>query len=373
MHLSRRTFLVSSVALAMPANAFGQRPPSLASFEGMIVIDGLGAMRDPYAPEDHLRLSDRAWAEIRATGVTAIRDTVFPVGNVLDAWAEYKRDVQLRQDLVGANPDRLVLVRSVDDIMRAKREKKLGILLGTQDTSMIGAALDRLAEMKKDGVLTIQLTYNNRNLAGDGALESADAGLSNLGRKMIERIESEKLLLDLSHGGAKTMAEAVDHAKRPLVISHTGARRLHDHVRNTADETMRAVADKGGVIGVYFMPFLTADGVPRGSDLIRHIEHVTNVVGEDHVGLGSDNGPLPQSLDAASRERMRNWQLERIRLGIAAPGETANTLTLVADYNSIDRYRRLRRDLRYRGWKDARLEKLFGKNFLRVYRDAWGA
>ena len=98
---------------------------------------------------------------------------------------------------------------------------------------MVGSELDRLAQMKKDGVLTVQLTYNNRNLSGDGSLEPANAGLSKLGKATIERIETEKQLLDLSHGGARTMAEAAAFAKRPLVISHTGARALTDHPRNT--------------------------------------------------------------------------------------------------------------------------------------------
>src|SRR4030095_12697393 len=128
--------------------------------------------------------------------------------------------------------------------------------------------------MKKDGVMTVQLTYNNRNLSGDGSLEAANAGLSKLGKATIERIEAEKLLLDLSHGGARTMAEATAHAKRPLVISHTAARALTEHPRNTAEETIRAVADKGGVVVVYFMPFLTPDSHPKAADLIRHIEHV---------------------------------------------------------------------------------------------------
>jgi membrane dipeptidase len=220
--------------------------------------------------------------------------------------------------------------------------------------------------------MTVQLTYNNRNLSGDGALEPANAGLSKLGRATIERIEAEKLLLDLSHGGARTMAEAVAHAKRPPVISHTGARALTDHVRNTSDETIRAVAHKGGVVGVYFMMFLTPDSHPKGSDLIAHIEHVARVAGEDHVGIGTDNGVLPIGTDAKAREENRKWALERIKAGIASPGEGPDIFPMVADYNSVDRYRRLARDLARRGWSQNRLEKLFGGNFLRVYREAWG-
>src|SRR4029453_14482329 len=194
--------------------------------------------------------------------------------------------------------------------------------------------------MKKAGVMTVQLTYNNRNLSGDGSLEPDNAGLSKLGKATIERIEAEKQLLDLSHGGARTMAEAAAFAKRPLVISHTGARALTDHPRNTADATIKAVADKGGVVGVYFMPFLTLDSRPKGEDLLRHVEHIANVAGQDHVGIGRDNGPLPMLLDAAAKERLRKWALERIKAGIAAPGEGVDVYPMVEAYNSVDRYRR---------------------------------
>jgi membrane dipeptidase len=302
-----------------------------------------------------------------------VRDSVFPVGNVADPWGDYLKAIDEKKDRFSANPDRLLLVRGAADILKAKRERKFGVLLGTQDTTMIGPELDRVAQLKKDGVMTIQLTYNNRNLCGDGALEPDNAGLSKLGRATIERIEAEKLLLDLSHGGARTMAEAAAHSKRPLVISHTAARALTDHPRNTGDETIRAVANKGGVVGVYFMPFLTLDSQPKGDDLIRHIEHIANVAGEDHVGIGTDNGVLPRVITEATRKANREWALGRIKAGIASPGEGPDVFPIVADYNSIDRYRRLADDLGRRGWSASRLEKLLGGNFLRVCRDAWGA
>ncbi len=372
MQVDRRTVIATGAAALLAGPALAQRRPATGWYDRAIIIDGLGGLGDPYTPEEQLRISDRGWAETLATGVTAIRDTVLPVGNVADPWAEYQKGVAEKKNIFNANPDYLLMVRNAADILKAKREKKLGVILGTQDPAMVGPELDRLAQMKKDGVLTVQLTYNNRNLAGDGALEPANAGLSKLGRATIERIETEKLLLDLSHGGARTMAEAAAHAKRPLVISHTASRALTDHPRNTSDETIKAVADKGGVVGVYFMPFLTLDSKPKGDDLLHHVEHVANVAGEDHVGIGTDNGPLPMLLDAEAKERLRKWALERIKAGIAAPGEGVDVYPMVADYNSVDRYRRFAEDLRKRGWSEARLEKLMGGNFLRVYREAWG-
>jgi membrane dipeptidase len=373
MQIDRRTLIAGGLATLVAGPALAQRSAARGSwFDRAVIIDALGGTGDPYAPDGQLRWSDRAWTETVGTGVTVVRDTVFPVGNSADPWGDYQKNIVDRQNMFGANPDRLLLIRSAADILKAKRDKKFGVVLGTQDTSMVGAQLDRLAQMKKDGLMTVQLTYNLQNLSGDGSLEPSNGGLSNLGRDTIRRIEAEKLLLDLAHGGARTIDEAIAYAKRPLVISHTGARALMDHPRNTSDSSMKAVADKGGVVGVYFMPYLRADMHPAAADVIAHVEHVANVVGEDHVGIGTDNGVLPTNFDAETKKKMDDWQRERIRLGIAAPGEAVGVYPFVADYNSVDRYRRFAADLQKRGWTEARLEKLMGANFLRVYRDAWG-
>src|SRR5258705_903769 len=346
MDVDRRTMIVGTAAALAGGPGLARKEDAAPGwYRQAIVIDALGGVGDPYSPDEQLRLGDRAWAEMVATGVRVLGTAVMPIGNPQALWGDYQKDLALKQNILNANPDRLVLVRSAADILKAKREKKFAVVLGTQDTSMVGGELDRLAQMKKDGVMTVQLTYNNRNLSGDGSLEPANAGLSKLGKATIERIEKEKLLLDLSHGGARTMAEATAYAKRPLVISHTGARALTDHPRNTDDATIKAVADKGGVVGVYFMPFLTLDSHPKAADVIAHVEHVANIAGEDHVGIGTDNGVLPTTLDAETKKKLEKWQLERIKAGIAAPGEAGRVHPLVEDYNSVDRYERVARDL----------------------------
>lgn len=373
MEVDRRTMLAGTAAM-MAAPALAKRKAAAGTwYDSAIVIDALGGIGDPYAPDDQLRLSDRTWTEMVGTGVTLLRDTVMPVGNVADPWGDFQKDLQVKKDILNANPDRLILVRIAADILKAKREKKFGWIWGTQDSAMFSPDLNRIAEAKKNGVMSVQLTYNNGNLAGDGSLEPRNSGLTKLGKATIERIEAEKLLLDLSHGGARTMAEAAAFAKRPLVISHTGSRALIDHPRNTADDTIKAVADKGGVVGVYFMPYLAVNQHPTGAELIAHVEHIANVAGEDHVGIGTDNGVLPTILDAETKRKLDENQRMRIATGIAAPGEAVGVYPFMPDYNSIDRYRRFANDLQKRGWTEARLEKLMGGNFLRVYKDAWGA
>ena len=372
MQIDRRMML-GGTAAALAAPALGQRRVARGDwYSRAIVVDALGGLFDPYGQPGVTRWSDRAWQETLATGVTVVRNTVFPVGNVADPWGDYQKSIQQQAGTFAANPDRLLLIRTAADILKAKQERKLAVVRGTQDTVMIGPELDRLAQLKKDGVMSVQLTYNNGNLAGDGALEPRNGGLTKLGKATIDRIEAEKLLLDLSHGGARTMAEAAAHAKRPLVISHTASRAVYDHPRNTEDATIKAVADKGGVVGVYFMPFLRADSQPSGEDLLRHIEHVANVAGEEGIGIGTDNGLLPRVITEETRKQNREWALERIKAGIASPGEGPEVFPMVADYNSVDRYQRLATVLGKRGWTQARLEKFMGGNFLRVFRDAWG-
>ena len=373
MNLDRRTVLAGTAATLAASSAFAAKPARYpAWYSNAIVIDGLGGIGDPYGPEKELRLTDRAWAEYGLTGLTAVRDTLLPVGNYADSWDQFQKNLADYKNTFLANPERLKLVEKASDIIACKRDGKLGIILGTQDTAMVGPALDRLTQMKKDGVRCVQLTYNLRNLSGDGSIEPGNAGLSNLGRKTIERIEAEKLLLDLAHGGARTIDEAIAFAKRPLTISHTGSRALYDHPRNVSDAAIRAVADKGGVVGVYFMPYLAANMHPSGATLLDNIEHVAKIAGEDHVSIGTDGGVLPLVIDAKAREDAKKAYQERTAAGIAAPGEGPDVFTVVEDYNSIDKLERLGNDLMKRGWTTTQVEKLLGRNLLRLYGEVWG-
>jgi membrane dipeptidase len=373
MQVDRRTMIAGAGAAiaAAPSLARGANR-SAPWYSNAIVIDGLGGINDPYSPDDQLRLSDRGWAEYQATGLTVVRDTMLPVGNHADSWEQFQKSLDQYHSYFAANPDRLKLVEKSADILACKREGKLGVMLGTQDTAMAGPALDRLAEMQKRGVRAVQLTYNLANLSGDGSIEPRNSGITNLGRDTIRRIESEKLLLDLAHGGARTIDEAIAFAKRPLTISHTGARAITDHPRNASDAAIRGIAGKGGVVGVYFMPYLAPDSHPTGAMLLDHIDHVAKVGGEDHVSIGTDGGVLPLVIDAKAIENARKDYEQRKAAGIAAPGEGPDVFTIVRDYNSIDKLERLGNDLKKRGWTTVQVEKLLGRNLLRLYGDVWG-
>jgi membrane dipeptidase len=368
---SRRELLAGMAALAaLPAVAKAQGPAF--DYSKAIVIDGLGGPDDPASDNDAIKLSPRGKAELLQSGISAFNVTVGAVGNEPDTWNMTIGNIGKFGNMIAANPDVFVPGLSAAAIRAAKAAGRIALVYGTQDTAMAGTDLDRLETLKGLGVRIVQLTYNRRNLSGDGSLEPANAGLSKLGRATIERIETEKLLLDLSHGGQRTIAEAIAAAKRPMTVSHTGARALNDNPRNVWDAEMKACADKGGVVGIYFMPFLVPSSKPKPADVVRHLVHAVNVCGEDHVGIGTDGGNSLRVVDAEMKKRMIEINNERQARGIAAPGEGPDVVTWVAGVDGPMRFKILAGLLEKEGWTATRIEKILGANILRLYGDVWG-
>jgi membrane dipeptidase len=222
------------------------------------------------------------------------------------------------------------------------------------------------------GVRIIQLTYNLRNQLGDGSIVPEARGLTDFGHKVVERLNANRIMVDLSHSGRQICLDAARASKQPISINHTGCRALTDLPRNKTDEELRLVAEKGGFVGIYFMPFLTPGRQPAGEDVVRHIEHALNVCGEDHIGIGSDGGTTPIDDLEAYRVMLEKEHADRVAKGVAAPGERADTHPFVDDLRGPDQFRKLYRLLAERGHKPARIEKILGGNFVRYARDIWG-
>jgi membrane dipeptidase len=233
--------------------------------------------------------------------------------------------------------------------------------------------LSRLQLFYDLGVRISQPTYNLRNLIGDGCLEPNDGGLSRLGLDFVAEINRLNMLLDLSHAGPRTISQGIAASKAPVAITHTGCRALVDVPRNTHDSELKALADRGGVAGIYFMPFLRAGGQPHAEDLIRHLEHAVNVCGEDHVGLGTDGSISGIVLDDKMREMQRKFHESRVQAHVAAPGEAADIFNVIPEYNDARRFRTLAEDLSGRGWPSRRIEKILGANFARLFSEVWKA
>ncbi|MGY4395740.1 membrane dipeptidase [Sphingomonas sp. UYAg733] len=370
---SRRSILVGAAALAIAgplgAKGLGAQGSGADRYRRAMVIDGLSSIGnlDPKAPGVRAQLD-----VFRASGLTAINQTVGAAGNTPDRFGETLRRIARYERFIRAFPDRLLHVRSAADLKLAQDSNRLGVIFGFQDCVPLETEIDRLDLFDQLGVRIIQLTYNKRNLVGDGCLETANGGLSDYGREVVAGLNARRIMVDTSHAGARTIADAIAASTAPIAISHTGCRALVDVPRNTPDAEFRALADKGGVAGIYFMPFLRAAGQPRGEDVIRHIEHAVKVAGEDHVSLGTDGGIRAAPTGAAALAEQRQFYDERKALGVAAPGEAPDVLNIVPDYNEPTRFLRLADDLAARRWPERRIEKLLGGNFARLCADVWG-
>jgi membrane dipeptidase len=280
-------------------------------------------------------------------------------------------DILRWESEIDRHPDTFVRIRKAQDILDAKKARRTGLIYGFQDGVAFETDLDRLNDLHQLGLRVVQPTYNRRNLLGDGCLEPANAGLSRTGIEAIERMNTLGILVDLSHCGRQTAADAIGASKNPVAFTHTGCAAVADHPRNRTDEELRAVADKGGVSGIYFMPYLNGGKQPTAADVIRHLEHMINVAGEDHVSIGTDGTISPAVIDQAYKDAFARSIRSRREAGIGAPQETEDGYLFANDLNTTRRFETLASMLADRGHNGTRIEKILGRNLLRVFAETW--
>ena len=375
--MDRREFLTATTATAalaaFPAMTQVPAPSKRPLGDPALWVDTQGGVDGWDEPQPGRFVpSPKLIEAIGQRQIDLIGMTVGEVGNGPDRFRSAVQSVAEWDALIAEHRAHFAKIESIADIRGARTAGKMGLIYNFQDTTALEGDSARVATFAALGVKQIQLTYNKRNLAGDGCLERANAGLSDFGREVIAKIEEAKVLLDLSHAGQRTIAEGIAAAKRPPAITHSACRDLVDLPRNTFDAEMRALADKGGVFGLYLMPFLRLKGQPQKEDLIRHVEHALKVCGEDHIGLGTDGPLFGYEINDETKKRQREFYEDRVKRGISAPGEAADVLNMVEGYNDVGRYATLAADLKGRGWSQARIDKLLGGNFVRLFGEAWG-
>lgn len=375
--ISRREFTAaaaSAAALALvPRGVRAAVPAPWDRYADAIVIDALATP----GPFNIPNMYARPWtaemiANAKVSGITAMNVTLSGGGATgAQAFESTVRNLSFVQRELDTHPAVLQSVRTVADIARAKETKRVGLIAGFQDTTMLETDINRLSLFHDLGVRIIQLTYNLRNVVGDGCLEPGNAGLSSFGRQVVARMNELGILVDTSHCGRRTTLDAIATSAKPVSATHSGCAALNDVPRNKTDEQLRALAGRGGVIGIYTMPFLRSSGQPALEDFVRHVEHALNVCGEDHVGIGTDNSITPLDLTPQFRAEHAGFVRERRRQGIGAPGEDENVFNYVPELNSPRRMEKIADALATRGHSTSRIEKVLGLNWLRLFRETW--
>jgi membrane dipeptidase len=333
------------------------QPPAAA-----IVIDGLGEVHLDYPPS----LID----EMRASGM---RGCVVTVGNPAlqgpTAFDDMKAEIEGYDRHIAANGERFVRALSASDLDRARDSGRIGLMYYTQNATPLGDDSARLSELQALGVRIVQLTYNTRNLLGDGCLERTDSRLSRFGVEVVERMNAMRMLVDASHCGEATTRDAIETSTKPIAITHSGCKALFDHPRNKTDGTIRQLAQKGGVIGIFQInPYLGPRERNTLDDYVRHIEQAIRIAGADHVGIGSDreHRTIP---DTPEEKQKLIDELSRLRPVTAA---TFRWPFFISELNGPARMTAIRQALEKRRMTAATIDKVLGGNWYRLFKETIG-
>jgi membrane dipeptidase len=328
----------------------------LTIHEKSVIVNGMDATGLDRLNFDYLqRLSD--------SGLTAFISAPSTEDNFVGA----VRKLCDSYAILDKNADRLVHATSAGDIRGAKRSGKVAMIFGLQNAKPIEDNVNLLRIFHKLGVRVVQLTYQRRNLLGDGCGERTDCGLSHFGLKAVETMNELGLLIDLSHVGVTTTLEAIEISKDPVAFTHTCARDLCNHVRNKTADEIKAMAEKSGVMGIsYLSHMVKPDGNVSGTTIdhyLDHIDYVVKLVGVDHVGVGFDYK------EDRKREEWDRLPTVYPELSVKQPYDFQN-LT-VRDLKDIRGLSSITKGLVSRGYSGQDVSKILGGNFLRVFERVW--
>lgn len=339
-----------------------QRATSL--HEAAVIIDGLGGsmLRRPSPEVNGL---DRI-GQYLTNGVTVTNETMAAPAadarSAMHALFDY-------HCLAQVDEGRTLAIRTTDDILRCKREGRLGVLTGFQGANPFEDDLSLVYVFHELGLRITNLVYNKRNLLGSGISEAVDEGLTAYGHQVVHELNRLGITLDLSHTALGTSLDALKATRAPAVFSHSNAKRLTEHSRNLTDEQIRAAADTGGLVGLcpHSMFNEKSKGVrPTLTDFFEHFDYMVDLVGIDHVAIGTDlfGG---QNLSET---------VYRFKLGLGKPGSWGGygiEEKYVIGFDNVYGWLNITRGLVSKGLSDEDVLKVLGGNWLRVFRDTWGA
>ena len=302
---------------------------------------------------------------VRESGITALKSTL---GGATGNFEDAVNDIAAANQLMEKRADLFLQVRTQTDFDRARKERKLGVIYSFESANMLEDKVERIELFRQLGVRVMQLSYNRRTPFGVGCLDGETDGLTELGRKAVAKMNEIGVALDLSHSNTQTTADGIAASTKPPLITHAGCRAVYMHPRNKEDRELKALAEKGGVVGIYMLPYLTEPPKqPMLDDFMQHLEHALKVCGEDHVGIGSD---VPFfRIGETDLEEMKKATEKRKADGIAAPGE--DRPTYIPDLNTPRKIEFIVDALLKRGHKPSAIEKIMGMNFKRVFGEIW--
>ena len=319
-------------------------------------------------PVERLPLTQADLELVRGSGVNIIKLTL---GGINDDFAHTVASIAQVQQLIELHPQYFTAVRNAADMARAQHEHRLGIILSFESVEMLGGQLSSFEVFRNLGVRVMQLSYNRTSPFAAGVMAPKGGGLTALGHEAVREMNRLGVAIDVSHANPATTADVLASSSQPPVMTHAGCAAVHVHPRNKTDEQLRALAAKGGVVGIYDLPYLTpSPRQPTVDDYMAHLAHALEIAGEDHVGIGSDVGIAPLDISPAGMAETEHELKERRAAGLAAPEE--DRPPYVVGLNTPRRLEIIADRLLKRGYSAGVTEKVLGANFARVLTQIWG-
>ncbi len=282
-------------------------------------------------------------------------------GGIFVMWADPPHDNEPKKRIVEMiehtaaeimeNQDIFKIVRHANDFDLAINESKMPIIIGVEGLSALGTKVNLLNAMYMFGVRHVSLTWNEENELATGVKGTPDRGLTQYGIEAVKKIEELGIILDVSHANEKTFWEINKYATKPFIASHSNCRVLCDVSRNLTDEQLKAISEKGGLVGLNaFREFVHTDRDKQDIEyLVNHLDHMVDVMGIDHVAFGFDFFDYLE-------------------------GDTTSSFTESEDTGTIgledtSKVQNIIKIMEKRGYSDEEIEKISYKNFYRVINE----
>ena len=361
--ISRRSFVATGACtLAAPFinrgrfSLFADTPQSEYSaltvdlVRGSTVIDMLGLLSLNYRKvlawqSNPASFQEADFRKLRNSGTTVFHQSYGFLDG--DVYSTSRRDIQGWNAFIDAHSDKFVRIDCADDVERAKAQGKIGVVIGQQNSQHF-RVVDDVNRFYALGQRVSQLTYNDNSLGG-GSTDPKNEGLSEYGSTIVERMNTLGMAVDVSHCADRTTFDAIEVSTKPVLITHSNCRALVASARCKTDETIKAMAAKGGVMGITMVRTFVRSGGPASmNDVLDHIGRVVSLVGVEHVGLGTD-------VDLDGRDHagspVHKFDLDGVRY--------SNKIFDVTE------------GLVRRNYSRENIELILGKNFQRALKEIW--
>lgn len=322
-------------------------------YRDAVVIDGLNICN----------FSEEIFRQWNAGGITAVSATCGlweGIRGSLDNIVKWRQWFENYSNYI-------IQAKSTADIMRAKAAGKTAVILSWQNTSGIEDRLDYLGIFSDLGVKIMQLTYNTQNYSGSGYTETNDSGLSDFGLEVINEMARVGIVCDLSRVGNKTSADVIEKSPKSPCFTHVQPEGLKKSKRNKSDGLIKAIAERGGMIGLSeFGPAMIHGNDSTVDDYIGSLEYVMTIAGEDHVGIGSDasqgHGRPSPFMEWCNRDK-----------GYARMLTAFNNEKVVKPLGALEDRGRVADAMARAGWDEKLMRKVLGGNWLAYLDSIWSS